>query len=166
MFRKLILALMLIIPMGVFAQKFGHVNSAAIFPLMPEYTKAQNELQGLEKQYSEEIKRMQDELTKKNEEYEAQRETLPANIKERREKELQELYTRMQQYYQEGQQHMQRASEEKMAAISEKLSAVIKEVGVAGGYVFILDAAGGVPYISETLSTDVTETIKNKLGVK
>ena len=158
---------MLIIPMGMCAQqKFGHVNSAVIIPLMPEYTAAQADLQSLQKQYEDEIKRMNDELAKKSEEFEAQKATLPANIAERREKELQDLYGRMQQYYQEGQQHMQKASEDKMAAISEKLKNAIKEVGAAGGYVYILDMTGAVPYISETLSTDVTEEVKAKLGIK
>ena len=167
MLKKLIVALMLLIPMGLCAQqKFGHVNSSAIIPLMPEYTTAQNEIQALQKQYEDEIKRMQDELNKKSEEFEAQKATLPANIAERRQAELQELLNRMQQYYQDGEQHMQKASSEKMGAISEKLRAAIKEVGVAGGYVYIMDTAAGVPYISETLSTDVTETVKAKLGIK
>lgn len=167
MLKKLFLALMLLLPMSVIAQqKFGHVNSASIIPLMPEYTTAQTELQSLEQQYADEIKRMQEELTKKSEEYEAQKATLPANIAERREKELQELYGRMQQYYQEGQQHMQKASEDKMGAISEKLRNAIKEIGVAGGYVYVLDVTAGIPYISETLSTDITEQVKAKLGIK
>ena len=72
----------------------------------------------------------------------------------------------MQQYFQEGQQHMQKASADKMEAIRAKLTAAIKEVGVAGGYVYIMDVAAGVPYISETLSTDVTESVKAKLGIK
>ena len=167
MFKKLIAALMLIIPMGLCAQqKFGHVNSSAIIPLMPEYATAQAEIQSLEKQYDDEIKRMQDELTKKGEEFEAQKATLPVNIAERRQNELQELYNRMQQYFQDGQQHLQRASTDKMNAIGDKLKNAIKEVGVAGGYVYIMDIAAGVPYISETLSTDVTETVKAKLGIK
>ena len=167
MLKKLIVALMLIIPMGLCAQqKFGHVNSSAILPLMPEYTTAQTELQNLEKQYTDEIQRMNDELNKKSEEFEAQRATLPANIAERRQAELLDLYNRMQEYYQEGQRHMDQASAEKMNVISEKLRNAIKEVGVAGGYVYIMDVAAGVPYISETLSTDVTETVKAKLGIK
>lgn len=167
MLKKLIVALMLIIPMGLCAQqKFGHVNSSAIIPLMPEYTAAQTELQTLEKQYADELKLMNDELTKKSEEFEAQKATLPANIAERRQTEMQELYNRMMQYNQEGQQHLEKASAEKMGAIRDKLTAAIKEVGVAGGYVYIMDVAAGVPYISETLSTDVTETVKSKLGIK
>lgn len=167
MLKKLIVALMLIIPMGLCAQqKFGHVNSSAIIPLMPEYTTAQTELQTLEKQYADELKLMNDELNKKSEEFEAQKATLPANIAERRQTEMQELYNRMIQYNQEGQQHLEKASAEKMGAIRDKLTAAIKEVGVAGGYVYIMDVAAGVPYISETLSTDVTETVKAKLGIK
>jgi outer membrane protein len=53
-----------------------------------------------------------------------------------------------------------------MEAIRAKLTAAIKEVGVAGGYVYIMDVAAGVPYISETLSTDVTESVKAKLGIQ
>lgn len=167
MLKKLIVALMLIIPVGLCAQqKFGHVNSTVILPLMPEYTTAQAELQDLEKQYSDEIQRMNDELNKKSEEFEAQKATLPANIAERRQAELQDLYNRMNKYFQEGEQHLQKASAEKMNAISEKLRNAIKEVGVAGGYVYIMDAAAGIPYISETLSTDVTEAVKAKLGIK
>jgi outer membrane protein len=42
----------------------------------------------------------------------------------------------------------------------------IKEVGVAGGYVYIMDMTAGVPFISETLTTDVTDQVKGKLGIK
>ena len=49
---------------------------------------------------------------------------------------------------------------------TEKITKAIKEVGVAGGYLYIFDVASGIPYISETLSTDVTSTVKAKLGIK
>ena len=69
------------IPMGAFAQqKFGHVNPAAIMQAMPEYTTAQSELKDLQTQFEGEMKIMQDELQKKGEEYEKQKDTLPANI--------------------------------------------------------------------------------------
>ena len=42
----------------------------------------------------------------------------------------------------------------------------IKAVGQAGGYVYIMDNASGIPYISPTLSTDVTAQVKAKLGIK
>ena len=164
--KKLIAILFMMAPLAIFAQKFGHLNSAEIIQVMPEYTAAQTELQKLEKQYSDELKMMETELSKKSEEYETQKATLPANIQQRREQELQELYGRMQQYYQQSQQELAQASQEKMAALTEKITKAIKEVGVAGGYLYIFDVASGIPYISETLSTDVTAQVKAKLGIK
>ncbi len=164
--KKLIAILFLMAPLAIFAQKFGHLNSADIIQAMPEYTKAQTEIQELEKQCTNELQMMEQELAKKSEAYEKEKATLPANIQQRRESELQELYARMQQYYQTSQQELQQASQEKMAALTEKITKAIKEVGVAGGYVYIFDLASGIPYISETLSTDVTAAVKSKLGIK
>lgn len=53
-----------------------------------------------------------------------------------------------------------------MQAISTKVSEAIKAVGSTGGYVYIMDTTGGIPYISTTLSTDVTAQVKGKLGLK
>lgn len=164
--KKLIAILFLMAPLALFAQKFGHLNSADIIQVMPEYTAAQAELQNLEKQITNELQMMESELAKKSEAYEKEKATLPANIQQRRESELQDLYTRMQQYYQSSQQQLQQASQEKMTALTEKITKVIKEVGVAGGFLYIFDTASGIPYISETLSTDVTAQVKAKLGIK
>jgi outer membrane protein len=41
----------------------------------------------------------------------------------------------------------------------------IKQVGTAGNYVYIMDLTSGIPYISTTLSTDVTAEVKKKLGL-
>ncbi len=164
--KKLIAMLLLMAPLALFAEKFGHLNSADIIQVMPEYTAAQTELQNLEKQYTNELQLMESELAKKSEAYEKEKATLPANIQQRREQELQELYGKMQQYYQTSQQELAQASQEKMAALTEKITKAIKEVGVAGGFLYIFDTASGIPYISETLSTDVTAQVKAKLGIK
>ena len=164
--KKLIAMLFLMAPLALFAQKFGHLNSADIIQVMPEYTAALTELQNLEKQYTNELQLLESELAKKSEAYEKEKATLPANIAQRREQELQELYGKMQQYYQTSQQELAQASQEKMAALTEKITKAIKEVGVAGGFLYIFDTASGIPYISETLSTDVTAQVKAKLGIK
>ena len=164
--KKLIAILFLMAPLAIFAQKFGHLNSADIIQVMPEYKTAQTELQNLEKQMTNELQLMETELAKKSETYEKEKATLPANIQQRREQELQELYGRMQQYYQTSQQELAQASQEKMTTLTEKITKAIKEVGVAGGFLYIFDTASGIPYISETLSTDVTAQVKEKLGIQ
>ena len=53
-----------------------------------------------------------------------------------------------------------------MQAITTKVLAAIKEVGQAGGYVYVMEMGAGIPYISTTLSTDLTAQVKAKLGLK
>lgn len=164
--KKLLLMFLMCAPIAAFAQKFGHVNAQEIIQVMPDYTKAKNEIDALQKQYEDDLKSMQDELTKKSQAYEKEQATLPDNIKQRREQELQEMYQKIQQSYQDNQQALAKASQEKRQAITTKVIDAIKQVGQAGGYVYIMDVAGGVPYISTTLSTDVTADVKAKLGLK
>jgi outer membrane protein len=108
---------------------------------------------------------MQDELQKKGEAFEKEQASLPENIKQRRQQELQDMYTKIQQSYQDNQQALQKASAEKMQAIQTKILDAIKAVGQAGQYVYIMEN-NSLPYISTTLSTDVTAQVKTKLGLK
>ncbi|MCR5578546.1 MAG: OmpH family outer membrane protein [Prevotella sp.] len=146
--------------------KFGHVNTQEIIQAMPEYTKAKSEIDALQQQYEADLKSMQDELQKKAEAFDKEQATLPDNIKQRRNQELQDMYTKIQQSYQDNQQALQKASSDKMQAITTKVLEAIKTVGQEGGYVYIMEMNAGIPYISTTLSSDVTAQVKTKLGLK
>jgi len=163
--KKIILMMLLFVPVTMMAQKFGHVNAQEVMSLMPEYTKAKTEIEALQKQYESDLKSMQEELQRKAEAYEKESSTLPDNIKQRREQELQEMYQKIQQSYQDNQQSLQKSTQEKMQVITGKLVDAIKAVGQDGGYVYIMDTASGIPYISQTLSKDVTAEVKKKLGL-
>ena len=166
MMKKLLFMLMMLAPMAAFAQKFGHVNSQEIIQAMPEFTKARTDIEALAKQYDADLKSMQEEIQKKAESLEKEQANLPANIKQRRETKLQEMYQKYQQSAQDNQQALAKEQSEKMQAITAKVIEAIKSVGQTGGYVYIMDIAGGIPYISTTLSTDVTAQVKTKLGLK
>lgn len=146
--------------------KFGHVNTQEIIQAMPEYTKAKGEIDALQAQYEADLKSMQDEFQKKGEAFDKEQATLPENIKTRRQQELQDMYTKIQQSFQDNQQALQKASQDKMQDITSKVLEAIKAVGQAGGYVYIMEMGAGIPYISTTLSTDVTAQVKAKLGIK
>ncbi len=146
--------------------KFGHVNTQEIVQAMPEFTAARTDIEKLTQQYETDLKQMQDELQKKADAFEKEEATLPDPIKQRRNQELQDLYQRIQQTYQDNQQHLAQAQQEKMQAITAKMIDAIKTVGQEGGYVYIMDTSAGIPYISTTLSTDVTAQVKAKLGLK
>ena len=83
--KKLILMLLVFAPLTMMAQKFGHVNTQEVIQAMPEFTKARQEIEALQKQYEDDLKGMQEELKKKAEAFDKEQATLPDVIKQRRE---------------------------------------------------------------------------------
>ena len=171
MLKKIALVMLLALPMGVFAQnlKFGHINAQEIITVMPEFTKAQNDIQNLEKQLTAELQRTQEEFNKKYQEFQQAiaKDSLPPNIAERRQKELQDMMQRSEQFQQEAAQNMQKAQTELMAPISKKVEDAIKAVGEAENMVYIFDLARtSIPFVNEKLSVNVTPLVKAKLGLK
>ena len=51
-----------------------------------------------------------------------------------------------------------------MQPIMNKIMTAIKNVGKDGGYVYIMDISTGIPYISDTLSKDVTNDVKAEMN--
>ena len=167
MFKKIALILLLIAPMSLFAQKFGHIKSQEILTAMPEYTKAQTDIQTMQQQYENEMKLAQEDFQKKFTAFQQEQANLPKNILERRQNELQQLNERAMQMAQDAQQELQKSWMEMLEPIAKKIDDAIKAVGQEGGYVYIFDLnSTQIPYVSETLSTDVTPAVKTKLGLK
>ena len=171
MLKKIALVMLLALPMGVFAQnlKFGHINAQEIISVMPEFTKAQNDIQALEKQLMSELQRTQEEFNKKYQEFQQAiaKDSLPANIAERRQKELQDMAQRQDQFQQEAQQQMSKSQNDAMAPIYQKLDNAIKAVGAAEGVIYIFDLARTpIPYVNESQSINLTNKVKANLGIK
>ena len=165
--KRLVIAIMMIAPLSLNAQKFAHFNSADILPNMKEYVTATEEIQAMAKQYEDDMKLMQEELQKKGDEYQKEQANLLENVRQRREQELQDLYQRLQQSYQDNQQALEKARMEKMGAINEKVIAAVKKVGESGGYVYVVDLnTGAIPFVNSQLSTDVTDLIKKEVGIQ
>ncbi|MBB4045670.1 OmpH family outer membrane protein [Bacteroides reticulotermitis] len=171
MLKKIALLIMLVLPMGVFAQnlKFGHINAQEIITVMPEFTKAQNDLQTLNTQLTNEIKRTQEEFNKKYQEFQQaiSKDSLPPNIAERRQKELQDMMQRQEQFQQDASQQMEKAQNDLLAPVYKKMDDAIKAVGVSEGVIYIFDLARtSIPYVNESQSINLTTKVKAHLGIK
>ena len=168
MLKKIaIVALMFILPLGVMAQaKFAHLNSQEIITVMPEFTKAQADLDAMSKKFQEEMQRTQNELNKRYQEFVAQADSLPKTIAERRQKELQDMAQRQEQFQQEAYQTMQQAQQDAMTPIYKKLDEAIQAVGKAEGVVYIFDIARTPIAFVSSQSIDVTAKVKAQLGIK
>ena len=107
---------------------------------------------------------MQDELQRKAAEYDKNKSTMNETKQKETETELMTLQQKIQQAYQDNSEAFQKAQQEKMQPITTKLLDAIKAVGKAGGYVYIMDLSAGIPYVSDTLSKDVTAEVKAELN--
>lgn len=169
MLKKIALVLMLVLPLGVYAQtlKFGHVKSGEVIQSMPEYAKAQQDMEALQKRYADEIQKAQAELQKKYAEFMQQQDSLPQNILERRQKEIQDLAQRGEEFQQEVQQILAKAQNDITAPIFKKFQDAVSAVGAEGGYIYIFDTdRTAIPYVNESQSINVGAAVKTKLGVK
>lgn len=168
MLKKIaLIAIMFILPLGAMAQaKFAHMNSQEVITVMPEFTKAQADLDALSKEYQDEMQRSNEELQKKYQAFLAEQDSLPKNIAERRQKELQDMAQRQEQFQQEAYQSMQKAQQDAMTPIYKKLDEAVQAVGKAEGVVYIFDVARTpIAYIGSE-SVDVTAKVKAQLGIK
>jgi len=161
--KKIIMVLMLMAPMATFAQKFGHVDAQSIMQAMPEFIKARGDLEAQSKEYENDLKAMQDELQRKSEAYDKTKSTMNATKQQETETELQQMFAKIQQANQDYQQQLNKMQQEKLAPIMNKVTTAIQNVGKNGGYVYIMDASMGIPYISQTLSKDVTADVKAEI---
>ncbi|EHO73192.1 OmpH family outer membrane protein [Segatella maculosa] len=162
--KKMILMMLMFAPLATFAQKFGHINAQEVMSQMPEFIKARGEMEAKAKQMENDLKAMQDELQRKSQEYDKNKSTMNATKQQETEAELNTLYQKYQQALQDNQQTLSKEQQEKMQPITTKLVNAIKEVGKTGGYVYIMDVSSGIPYISDTLSKDVTAEVKTQLN--
>ncbi len=169
MFKKLILLVLFVAPLSLCAQKYAHFDYSAIMAAMPEAKTAQTELEALYKQYQAEVEGLQKELQTKAEKYQKEdTDATPANIKERHQQELQDMYTRLQQANQDNQESMQKEQQKKMQPIVQKVMNAVNDVAKAGGYIYIIDSnsaqTAGI-FINDSLSTEVTSEVMKKLGI-
>lgn len=166
MFKKLILALALALPMSVMAQKFGVVDTQAVFAGMPESTEMQKEIQDLSKQYEDELQKLQEQVNKLYNDYQAIQDdpNTAQSIKERRMQEIQEAMQKAEQFRNTASQEIEKAIQAKQAPIQTKINDAVKAVGTEGGYTLILPNEPGLLLYVGSDVTDVTKQVQAKIA--
>lgn len=163
--KKLIVLLLMIIPLGAFAQevKIAFVNTQEVFMAMPEVSAMEKQMADLNEKYKLELNQMQDEYKKKYSDFIAQQDSLTENIKLRRMQEIQDIQGRMDNFMQVAQQDVQKKQQELIQPVQEKLQKAIKAVGDEKGYTYIIDPAALL--YTGTSAIDATPFVRAKLGL-
>ena len=162
--KKIILAILLIAPLTLSAQKFGHVNTQELFAQMPEVAQIRLKMDTIQGQYEAQLASMNEEIQKKAQDYQAQAATMADAVKQIREQELQEMQQRIQLFYQTAEQDIQKKQQELLTPVHERMAKAIKAVGEREGYTYIFDSAAMVHIGADAI--DATPAVKKELGIK
>lgn len=166
--RKFILAVAAFawFTVGAAAQKIACVDVNAILESMPEYRKAQEQLDRIATQWRQEIAQEQDKIKGMYSKYQAEQVLLSDELKRQREeeimnkeKEVREL--NRQRFSPEGALFKKR--EELVRPIQEKVYGAIQRYAEERGFDFIFEKGSASGMLFSTKSADKTDDIKNML---
>ncbi len=168
MFKRIILAIAVLFPMSIFAQKFGVVDLENVFQAMPESATMRTQIEESSKKYQDEFQQLREELDKLYAEFQtiSQDKDTPDSIKERRLSDIQEREQKVNQFRNTAQQDLERLQEQLLAPIQQKISEAVKAVGAEGGYTFIFPNEQSLLLYQGTTVIDVTADVKAKLNLK
>ena len=162
--KKIIITMMLILPMAVSAQKFGHINTQELFSQMPEVAVVKLKMDTIQGQYEAQLASMNEEIQKKMQDYQAQEATMADAVKQIRQQELQEMNQRFQLFYQTAEQDIQKKQQELLTPVHERMAKAIKAVGERENYTYIFDSQAMVHIGNDAI--DATPAVKKELGIK
>lgn len=167
--KKIILTVV-VLAVGLFCNelnaqkaKFGHVNYAGIIEIMPETDSAQVAVKQLKADLEAEAGVMQQEFQAKYEDFAQKQATYSPAVAKVKQKELEDMYQRMQAFAEGAQSQIQAKQMELLEPVQNKVLGAIKEVAKAENYTYIFDVTT-VAFGWD--STDITDKVKAKLGLK
>ena len=144
--------------------KFAHVNFSELVQLMPESDKARDQMAASSKEAQDTYQSMMEEFQMKYQQYEQKQATWTAAIRESKEKELNDIQTRVQEFNQSIQQELAMQEQQLMAPIQKKAIDTVTKLAKEGGYVYVFEK-GSLLYIDEAQSTDLTPAARKLLSI-
>jgi outer membrane protein len=151
------------------AQKYAIIDTRYILDKMPEYGKAQKQLDDIAADWQKDIDARQVSLDKMYKDYEAEQVMLSDDLKKKREdqlflkeKELRDL--QRQRFGFEGDLFKKR--QELIKPIQDKVYNAVQKIAVARGYDFVLDKSEGITIIFADPKLDRSEDVLRELGVR
>lgn len=168
MFKKIIIMALCMLPLAASAQsKFGYFNYDDMLKAMPEYTEAQNNLNMLKDNYESELKRSEDEFDKKYTEFLDGQKEFPKSILMKRQKELQNLMDQTLEFKKDVKEMLSKAEKNLMAPVKQKLDEAVAAVAQEKALDYVINTAGNnYPYVNPNIGVDLTEQLKQSLGIK
>lgn len=168
-FRHIALLLLLALPLMASAQKYACVNTEYILANIPDYTRAQTQLNKQAENLQKEVEAKFQEIDRLYKTYHQEAYLLPDNLKHKREEEIaakereaKELQTR---YFGPG-GDLDRKRAELMKPIQDRVYNAIERIANEKNYAFILDKSGSATLLFVSAKYDVSDLVLDMLGYK
>lgn len=165
--KILVFALLMLLHVAGFSQKFGYLNSAALLAEVPEVKQADANLKAFQDQLMKKGQEMAKELQEKAALLERKKEqgTISPRDYQAQMAKLQEEEEAIGKYEQEVYAKLAKKREEEYRPILERVNKAMEETAREGGFLLVFDSSTSVVvYADEAL--DLTPLVKAKLGIK
>ncbi|MCQ4874737.1 MULTISPECIES: OmpH family outer membrane protein [Odoribacteraceae] len=150
--------------------KLGHLDVQKVMTSMPEFKKAQQDLEAKEAEIRKELTSMHESYQKLAQEYQANAKTYTELTRTAKEQEIQGLMQRIEQFQSLAQEQMAKTQEDLLTPIITKIQNAVQAVGKEGGFTYIFAATpnfgqGALLYTADN-SEDILPLVKKKLGIQ
>ena len=145
------------------AHKYGHVNSGEILEVMPGIDSLQIKLKAFQDDLQTMYESMVTEFQQKKDKFDREVGTMSSAVRQVREKELQDLTTRIQEFQANAQDDLEEKQYELAKPYQDAIQDAINKVAKNNGYSYIFDTKILLYYGT---GDDITPLVKKELGIK
>ncbi|WP_183565845.1 OmpH family outer membrane protein [Mucilaginibacter sp. SP1R1] len=146
--------------------KIGYVDFQSVIGQMPEAKTIKPQIDAYQKQFVDQLTTMNNELQTKGKDFQAQSKTMTEAVRATKQTALQDLQKRLQDYQANAQQQVDAKSSQLIKPLSDKARAAVNDVAKEKGINYVLDSSQGSPLLVSNEGTDLTPSVKTKLGIK
>ena len=151
------------------AQRYAYVDSQYILESVPEYEKAQEELNKLSEQWVKEVEDRFNQVQAKRNEYEAEKILLPEEIRKQRLKEINTLDSQAKDLQKKrfgvgGDLFSQR--EQLIKPIQDRIFNAIQAIASERNFAFVFDKANQSNLLYADSKYDISDQVLREMGIK
>lgn len=167
--KRILLILVFLMPMAVGAQKYACVNTEYILSNIPDYSRAQSQLDKQAANWQKELEQKFQEIDRLYKTYQQEAYLLPDNLKRKREEEIKakenEAKELQNKYFGPG-GDLDKKRAELMKPIQDRVYNAIERIANEKSYAFILDKSGSATLLYVNAKYDVSDLVLDMLGYK
>lgn len=142
------------------AFRFGSVSYNTILKSMPEYLKAEADIESLRQEYEKEMKTSEEEFNAKYEVFLSEQSTYAPSILRKRQSELEDMMRRNEQFRLEAMRLLEQARVDMMQPVKNKLNAAINAVATEYSLAFVLNTdSEAVPFMNASMAYNITTAV-------